>query len=147
MYVREIMTPRPVTIFAGQSMAEAVEKMRVNHCKHLPVISDDGHVIGILSDRDCRTALASPYTLHEDYDPDELARALAVRKAMSPAPITTQPETLVSHAAQLMLDHQISSLPVLIGETLVGILTTTDIMRAFIIQSQRDDVRTAARTG
>ncbi len=142
MYVREIMTPRPVTITAGQSLAEALEKMKVKQCKHLPVISDDGHVIGILSDRDCRSALASPYTLNEDYNSDELARTLPVRKAMSFAPITTQPDTLVADAAQLMLDQNISSLPVMIGETLLGILTTTDIMRAFIVQSQRATVKT-----
>jgi len=142
MYVREIMTPRPATITAGQSLAEALEKMRVKQCKHLPVISDDGHVIGILSDRDCRSALASPHTLNEDYNADELARMLPVRKAMSFAPITTQPDTLVVDAAQLMLDQNISSLPVMIGETLLGILTTTDILRAFIVQSQRATERT-----
>lgn len=142
MYVREIMTPRPATIMAGQSLAEAVEKMKVKQCKHLPVISDDGHVIGILSDRDCRSALASPYTLNEDYNADELARMLTVRKAMSFAPITTQPDTLVSDAAQLMLDQKISSLPVMIGETLLGILTTTDILRAFVIQNQRTTAKT-----
>jgi CBS domain-containing protein len=98
----------------------------------------DGHLVGILSDRDCRTALNSPYILRESWQDDELTSKLLVRAMMTPAPIVIEPDALAAQAVRLMLTNHISCLPVMRSETLVGIITTSDILIAFM-QFNRED--------
>jgi acetoin utilization protein AcuB len=134
MVVADIMTLAPTTVRADQSIAHALEVMQSVGCRHLPVLSLSGHVIGILSDRDCRTALNSPHVSHAGWTNEELANHLPVSAAMTAAPITTEATVLAQEAARLMLNHHVGCLPVLRGETLIGIVTTSDILMAFINQ-------------
>ncbi|MCU0496540.1 MAG: CBS domain-containing protein [Anaerolineae bacterium] len=129
MNVVDIMTHKPVTIRADQSLARALTLMQEVGCRHLPVISHDGHLIGVISDRDCRTVMNSPLV---DQNPDDLLTRTAVRNAMSAAPIATEPHCSAAEAARLMLENHIGCLPVMRGETIVGIVTTSDIMMAFV---------------
>ena len=73
MNVSDIMTKKPVTARLDTTLREALEMMQQNNCHHLPVLGTNGHLIGILSDRDCRTALNSPHTLRERWQDEELA--------------------------------------------------------------------------
>jgi acetoin utilization protein AcuB len=143
MNVSDIMTEKPVTIQPDRSLAEAMSLMQQVGCRHLPVISVQGHLIGILSDRDCRTALNSPHVLREKWQDEELLNHLPVRAAMTPAPIITEPGESAREAARLILEHHISCLPVMRGETLVGIVTTSDILMAFVNSNKRVGVGTA----
>lgn len=119
------------------SLHEALEIMERLSCHHLPVLGMNGHLIGILSDRDCRTALNSPHTLRERWQDEELATNLPVRAMMTPAPIVIAPEAAAEDAAQMMLKNQISCLPVMRDETLVGIVTRSDILLAFMHLTKR----------
>jgi acetoin utilization protein AcuB len=139
MNVSDIMTAKPVTIDQNKTLRDALEMMESVGCHHLPVIGYDGHLIGILSDRDCRTALNSPYILRERWQDDELVNTLLVRAMMTPAPIIVEPDAPASEAARLMLRNRISCLPVMRSETLVGIITTSDILAAFMHMSERND--------
>lgn len=132
MNVADIMTEKPVTIDQNQTLRVALELMEKVGCHHLPVTGFDSHLVGILSDRDCRTALNSPYILREKWQDDELVNKLLVRAMMSPAPIVVEPDAPATEATRLMLKNHISSLPVMRSETLVGIITTSDIMIAFM---------------
>jgi CBS domain-containing protein len=132
MNVADIMTQKPITVRADQTIAYALETMRAVGCRHLPVMSTNGHVIGVLSDRDCRTALNSPHVAQDGWSNEELANRLLVRVAMSPAPISVEPSAPATEAARLMLNNHVGCLPVMRGETLVGIVTTSDILMAFI---------------
>ena len=132
MNVLDIMTANPVTIDQNQTLREALETMESVGCHHLPVTGYGGHIVGILSDRDCRTALNSPYILRERWQDDELVNKLQVRAMMTPAPIIVEPDATASEAARLMLKNHISCLPVMRSETLVGIITTSDILVAFM---------------
>lgn len=134
MNVSSIMTHQPVTIRPDSTLREALETMDRIGCHHLPVVSVDKHLVGILSDRDCRTALNSPYVLRERWQDDTLIDTITVGGMMTPAPIVTEPDMFVGEAARLMLAHHINSLPVMRGETLVGIITTSDILAAFVGQ-------------
>ncbi len=139
MNVSEIMTSKPVTIHPNDTLREALEMMDNIGCHHLPVISSQGHLVGILSDRDCRTALSSPFILRERWQDEQLIDHLLVRSIMTPAPIVIAPDSFADEAARLMLTNQINCLPVMLDETLIGIITTSDILAAF--------VRTYARNG
>lgn len=132
MFVADIMTAKPVTIDADATLAEALELMKQVGCRHLPVLSSDGHVVGVISDRDCRMAMNSPHVLRERWQDDRLVETLPVRAAMSTAPVVTEQDTLAVEAARLMLMNHIGCLPVMRGETLVGIVTTSDILMAFV---------------
>lgn len=139
MYVADIMTANPVTIAQNKTLRDALELMESVGCHHLPVIGYDGHMVGILSDRDCRTALNSPYILRERWQDDELVGRLLVRAMMTPAPIIVEPDAPAAEAARLMLKNHINCLPVMRSETLIGIITTSDILAAFMQMSQRNE--------
>jgi len=132
MYVAEIMTEKPVTIRSKSTLRQALELMETHTCRHLPVVSVDGHLVGIVSDRDCRLALNSPTVLRERWQDEEVTHQTAMRAIMSPAPIIVEPDMPAHEAARLMLNQNISALPVMRGETLVGIVTTSDILMAFL---------------
>lgn len=138
MNVSEIMTVKPVTIHPQNTLRMALEKMESVNCHHLPVISSAGHLVGILSDRDCRTALNSPYILRERWHDEALADNLLVRSIMTAAPIVTEPDAFISEAAKLMLTNHVNCLPVMRGETLVGIITSSDILTAFITMKSKE---------
>jgi CBS domain-containing protein len=137
MHVLDIMTEKPVTIGLDNTLRDALETMERVGCHHLPVVSNNGHLVGIVSDRDCRRALNSPYTMRERWQDDALVNAILVRVMMTPAPIIVEPHTPAEEAARLMLTHHIGCLPVMRSETLVGIVTTSDILMAFINMQKR----------
>lgn len=118
MLVRHRMTPHPVTISPHDTLAAAQEKMTTGHFRRLPVVHD-GTLVGILTDRDLRRHLGT----------EERTR---VGAAMTETPLTIAPATTVEAAVQLMLKHQISGLPVVENGKVVGIITTSDVLRAFL---------------
>lgn len=130
--VADIMTRKPIAIRNSATLREALELMEHHHCRHLPVVSGDNHLIGIVSDRDCRLALNSPHIMRERGWDEDVINQTSMAMIMSPAPIIVEPDMHASEAARLMLDNHISALPVMRGETLVGIVTTSDILAAFM---------------
>ena len=132
MNVRDIMTADPITIKSTQSLRTALELMEDHEIHHLPVISQGGHLVGVISDRDCRQALDSPYIERDRWHRQDLVRSLQIRTIMSAAPIIVEPFTSASEAARMMLQHNIGCLPVMRSETFVGIITRSDILMAFM---------------
>jgi acetoin utilization protein AcuB len=138
MNVSDIMTANVVTIDKSQSLYDALRAMEEIGCHHLPVTSQAGHVVGILSDHDCRRALNWPHLWKGGWEEEALPHELLVAHFMTPAPIVTEPNTPAEEAARLMLVHHISCLPVMRAETLVGIVTTSDLLVAFMTLSRRE---------
>ncbi|MGJ3240946.1 MAG: CBS domain-containing protein [Anaerolineae bacterium] len=126
------MTETPITVKADQSLREALQLMDEHRVKHLPVMSREGHLIGVLSDRDCRHALNSPFIMRERWQDETLTNRVQVRNVMTPAPIVVEPDTSAEEIARLMLNHRIGCLPVMRAETLVGIVTRSDLLVAFM---------------
>src|SRR5579859_6828227 len=140
MRVADIMTANPITVRLDDTLRTAVEQMQKYTCRRLPVIDKNGALIGIITDRDTRLALHSPFVMHERWEEDALLDRVAVRSCMTPAPITIEPTADIEDAISLMLIHRIGGLPVLRGETVVGIITSTDVMAAFVryLRSQNE---------
>ncbi|MEO1286789.1 MAG: CBS domain-containing protein [Chloroflexota bacterium] len=132
MNVVDIMTANPITVYADKPLRTALQVMDEHQIKHLPVISQQGHLLGVISDRDCRHALNSPYILRERWQDEELATRLKIRHVMTPAPIVIEPDTSAEELARLMLSHRIGCLPVMRAETLIGIVTRSDLLVAFM---------------
>ncbi|SRR5258708_37944529 len=139
MRVADIMTEHPVTVQLNDTLRTAVEQMQTYNCRRLPVVNADGSLVGIVTDRDTRLALQSPFVLHEKWEDEALLDSVTVRECMTSAPITVEPTTDISDAINLMLVHRIGGLPVLRGETIVGIITSTDVMTAFVRYLRRSE--------
>ena len=130
MYVRDVMTPDPVTVRPDDTLYTAAARMAARNCRRLPVLDGEGRLIGILTDRDLRLAVNSPLILRERWQDEMLLQHTGVDACMTPDPITVAPDAPLEEAVALMLRHKISGLPVLEGGRLVGIVTVTDLLRA-----------------
>jgi acetoin utilization protein AcuB len=113
MNVVDIMTADPIAISPNATLRDALNLMHEHHFMHLPVVSKQKHLVGVISDRDCRLALNSPYLLHEQLQEKELLDKLDVRTFMSAAPIIVEPNAPATEATRLMLTHNIGCLPVM----------------------------------
>ena len=118
MLVRHRMTPNPTTVSPQDLLATAQEKMTAGHFRRVPVVQN-GTLVGILTDRDLRRHVGA----------EERTR---VGAAMSETPLTVSPQTTVEDTVQLMLKHQISGLPVIENGKVVGIITTSNVLHAFL---------------
>jgi acetoin utilization protein AcuB len=112
------MTQPPVTVSPKDTLATAQEKMTAGHFRRVPVVQD-GVLVGILTDRDVRRHVGV----------EERTR---VGAAMTETPLSVSPQATVEEAVQLMLKHQISGLPVLENGKVIGIITTSDVLHAFL---------------
>ena len=133
MIVGELMTTgRLVTAPPDTPILEARRRMVERRIRHLLVTDPDGSLVGIVTDRDIRLNLPSQATSLSIWEINHLLIKLTVGEVMTRSVITVGPERAAHEAAQLMLDHSIGALPVTQGGRLVGILTETDVLRAFV---------------
>ena len=101
--------------------------------RHLPIVAADGTLVGLLSDRDIRQASASTLSPLSRYEAPLLLMTLLVKDLMRTDVTTVGGETALADAGQLLLEHKIGCLPVLHDDrTLVGIVTVTDLLRAYV---------------
>jgi len=118
-----------VTVKARQSLADVARLLRPRGIRHVPVVDGDG-VVGIISDRDVKGAMASAMGSGPGDGGSALDR-LAASDVMTRPVITIAPIMPVEEAARVMLAKRISAIPVTEGERLVGIITETDVLRLF----------------
>uniref|UniRef100_A0A7C5ELJ4 CBS domain-containing protein n=1 Tax=Desulfobacca acetoxidans TaxID=60893 RepID=A0A7C5ELJ4_9BACT len=132
MLVKDWMTKDPVTITDDTSMMKAIHLMKQHRFRRLPILHE-GRLVGIVSDRDLKEASPSKATTLDVHELYYLLSDLQIKEIMTRNPITVNPDDTVEHAAQLMLENTISGLPV-VNERgdLVGIITQSDIFRAFM---------------
>jgi CBS domain-containing protein len=138
MRVRELMTESVVSVRPDAALREAASVLVEHGVSGLPVVSENGEVIGVLSEGDI-VMKASGGTERSGFltwlfDPDfdgEKVSAQTAGQAMSAPPVTIAPNRTVHDAARLMIEESVNRLPVVEDGTLVGILTRSDIVRAF----------------
>jgi len=130
MKVRELMTGAPITVSPETSVFDARRLMLKERIRHL-LVTDDRRLVGIITDRDIRLNLPSQATSLSMWEVNYLLAKLTVGQVMTKGVIIIGPDREARTAAQLMLEHKVGALPVLDGEVLIGILTETDILRAF----------------
>jgi len=134
MVVRELMSSNVVTIGQGASGHEAVEAMAKNSLRHLPVVTSDAAVAGMLTDRDIRHHLFRPEIFAEvgSVDVHSLLERVTVSEMMSWPPVTTSPETSITDAAAALRRARVGSMLVVDGPRLLGIITETDLLRELV---------------
>lgn len=133
MFVSRSMTSEVITIGTDASIFEAQEKMAQHTIRHLPVIDGDNKLLGIVTDRDIRSAL--PYSLFKDPDSGagrEKAEALKIRDIMSKDPLAISPGDTIQDALLLIQEKRVGAFPVVDeNRKLKGIISVRDLIRAF----------------
>jgi acetoin utilization protein AcuB len=127
MLVRDIMQSRLVTVSPRTTLPQAMRLAAERRIRHLPVV-EGPDLVGIVSDRDLKQAMASPATSLEVHELNYLLNRLTVAEIMTRTVVTIGPLFPVEEAARLMLQEKISALPVVDGGRLVGIVTETDLL-------------------
>lgn len=148
MLVRDRMTLNPVTITPEVSVTDALRLMSERKIRRLPVVDAQGGVIGIVSDRDLLLASPSPATTLAIWEIHELLAKLTVEKIMTREVIMVQEDTPLEEAARVMADSRIGGLPVLRGNTLVGIISESDLFKTLLqlLGGRRPGVRITVAT-
>lgn len=148
MLVRDRMTLNPVTITPEVSVTDALRLMSERKIRRLPVVDAQGGVVGIVSDRDLLLASPSPATTLAIWEIHELLAKLTVEKIMTREVIMVQEDTPLEEAARVMADSRIGGLPVLRGNTLVGIISESDLFKTLLqlLGGRRPGVRITVAT-
>ncbi|KUK37076.1 MAG: Acetoin utilization protein AcuB [Thermacetogenium phaeum] len=132
MRVRDKMTPDPITITPKTTVAEALDLMRENKVRRLPVL-DKGKLVGIVTDRDLCEVSPSPATSLSIFELNYLLARTKIGEIIKKQQvITIEPDAYLEEAALIMRDNQIGAIPVVENGKLVGIITESDIFDAFI---------------
>ena len=129
--VSDFMSREPAAVAPDDPLRRAVEAMQERGCRRLPVLEND-RLMGIISDRDVRLALMSPFVLRERWYDEALLENTPIRACMATDVVTVSPNTPLIEAAELMRDRKIGGLPVVENDHLVGIITETDVLNALI---------------
>ncbi len=133
MLVKNWMRRQVITVSPQASMYMARELMTQNNIHALPVIKNS-RVVGLLTDRDLKRAEASDATTLDVFELNYLLKKLKISEIMTPNPHTIAYDRTLSEAAHLLLEEQLEAVPVMNGnDQLMGILTRTDLERAFLI--------------
>ena len=128
--VRDLMSPLVKTLLRNDEVLSADTLMRDERIRHVPVLDEDGRLAGILSQRDLFFSGLVRALGHGTSARDRALGAMVVKAVMTTEVITTTPETSIRAAARIMVDRKIGCLPVLDGESLVGLLSESDIVSA-----------------
>jgi len=121
MKISELMVPKPITITEKASISDAIALMKVNAIRHLPVVSEGNRLKGFVTLADLKQGLIP-----------SMVGDLTLQDLMIKDPITVDPDDDVEIAAQIIYRHKIGGMPVVKKKQVVGIITESDILRAFI---------------
>lgn len=129
--VGELMTEDPVTITPDQPLRQAVDLLRQHRIRHLPVVYD-GHLVGILTDRDIKRATPSLLSGGGQAEYDRVFDTTKVSQVMTREPLTIRPDASLKHALEILVHKKIGALPVVDHGKVVGIVTEIDFLREFL---------------
>lgn len=128
MIVEEIMKREIHTLLPENTVRDAVRLMREEKVRHVPIVSSDNTVVGIITDHDLKNAL--PSCLREE--PNSIIYDAPIEEIMVKNPIVGHPLDFVEEVASIFYDAKISCLPIVSAGKLVGIVTTTDLLYTYI---------------
>lgn len=132
MLVKNFMTRDIVTIQAEEKAGQALQLMREQGLRRMPVVSAGGEIVGMITDRRLLQALAVPVRRGEFRRSVETPPSLTVGALMAPEVFTCAPDVLLEEAAAQMAFQRVGSLVVMEGGKPIGIITETDMFRIFL---------------
>lgn len=128
------MAADPATVAPKDSLQRVIELLRRRNIRAVPVV-DDGRLVGIVTDRDVRQVAPAYPLFRDEVEIRHYTEHLTVTAAMTADPMTVTPATPLVEAAKILETYRISSLPVVEGSRVVGMLSVTDLLRVFVAQN------------
>ena len=132
MRVKNRMTPNPITANLKTNYNEALRLMKQNHIRHLPIVDKKGRPVGIVTEGDMLRAEPSPVTTLKVFEIASYLEKVTMESLMTSPVLAVDESCSITNAANFMLINEIDSLLVMHEETLVGIITISDIFRTFV---------------
>lgn len=132
MIIERRMTRNPVTATPEMSIAEASSLMKQEKVHRLPVLDKDKKLVGLITEKDILYASPSPASSLSIHEMAYLLSKLTVKKLMSKNVVTINKDTTVEEAARMMVDQDLSCLPVLEGDKLIGIVSKSDMFKILL---------------
>lgn len=129
MLVGKRMKTPVITIHPDTSLEGALNLMKSEHIRRLPVIDSGGKLVGIVSERQLMAAAPSEATTLSVYEIKELMNKVKVDKIMTTKVLTVTADMPLEEAARVMADNKVGGLPVVDGDKVVGMITETDIFK------------------
>lgn len=140
--VQDFMTENPIIIAPDTALIDAYSLMADNDIRRLPVVEED-ELIGIVTMSDILRSIPNILAEEEDEETRLTLVARTVREVMAADPITIAPEETIQDAADLMLEYQVSGLPVVQDAKVIGIITESDIFRLVVESWSAEQAETA----
>jgi len=132
--VRDWMTPDPITVTSDVTLPQAYWLMIKKNIRRVPVM-ERGQLVGILTLDDLKRMEPISFAGMDIMQASDMLSKLPVRRVMTENPTTINSTATLVDAAQMLLKHRISALPVVDDDKLVGIITESDIFR-YIVESK-----------
>ncbi|MFZ3172678.1 MAG: CBS domain-containing protein [Carboxydocellales bacterium] len=129
MLVRAIMSSPVLTTEQNTQVGQALELMKSNHVRHLPVVTSTGALVGLVSESDLLKIY--PRKQLSSYEINLLSRT-PVKSVMDSTPHTIGPEETLEQAAQIMQECKVVCLPVVENSKVKGMICDNDVLRSFI---------------
>ena len=127
--VKDIMSTNPATLGRNDTLDVADDIMTLGRIRHMPIV-DEGHIVGIVSQRDLFRSAVARVLGYGGKAQRTIAKTIKVKEVMKEPVITISPDASIKEAARQMMEKKVGCLPVVVeGETLVGLITETDILR------------------
>ena len=137
MKVGDLMTSEVATLQRNEMLSLAEQLMSLGRIRHLPVVDEEGELVGIVSQRDLFHSGLLRALGHGKHSAARVREMLAVKEVMTTDVITTTRDASLEEAARLMFDKKIGCLPVVENGRLVGILTEGDFVAYFAGRKKR----------
>ncbi len=126
--VRDIMTKQVIKVSPDQSFTEICRLLLQLDIHHLPIVDEMDNLEGIISSNDLLRAFSRKLPSMKNLTEASLNEEITIYDLMTPDPVFISPDASVQKAVELFKKHRIQSLPVVADESLVGILTTRDVI-------------------
>jgi len=130
--VKSIMTRDVFTLNQVESLSAAKDLMNLARIRHIPIVDNLGHFVGLLTHRDILAATISELAGIDRETQDEIEAGIPIDEIMQTDVVTVHPDLSLKEAARLLLEEKYGCLPVICEDKLCGIITEADFLRLTI---------------
>ena len=135
--ISTIMISNLVKLNLTDDLTKAEKLFKKHKIRHIPVV-ESNIILGMLSYSDLlRISYVDPFDIEDENVPVTIYNLFTISQVMTKNPIAISPETTIKEAADILANNEFHALPVCVGNLLVGIITTTDLIRYLTSQFEK----------
>lgn len=132
MFVEDRMSRPVITIMTNEPMQDALNLMREEKIRRLPIVDKRGQLVGIVTESDLLHASPSQATTLSVWELNYLLSKITIDEIMTTKVVSVSPDMPLEDAARVMADNRIGGVPVVRQGEVVGIITETDLFKVFL---------------